>query len=276
MGGQRWLNLYIFNLQPSELMKIGLILALARYFHSLSPEETQQTKKLILPLLMIFIPALLVLKQPDLGTAVMLCISGVIIVFLSGVQIWKFFVAGGIVLASLPLLWNKLHAYQQKRILVFLNPELDPSHSGYHVLQSKIALGSGGLLGKGYMQGTQSHLNFLPEKQTDFIFTMFSEEWGMVGATVLIILYAMTVFYGYQIALSSRNRFVSLLSLGVISIFFFYMFINISMVMGLVPVVGVPLPLVSYGGTSMITVLFSFGLMLSGKIFSGQRGIRGF
>ena len=265
MGAQRWIDLYIFNLQPSELMKIALVLALARYFHSSTMEEVRQNKYLLTPILLMVVPALLVMRQPDLGTAMMLLFAGVVIIFLSGVQLWKFLVSGGILCASLPILWYQLHEYQQKRILVFLNPELDPRHAGYHVTQSKIALGSGGFWGKGFMEGTQSHLSFLPEKQTDFIFTMFCEEFGMVGALFLLGLYATLMIRFYLIAFAARHTFTRLMSTGIGSLFFFYVFVNTGMVMGILPVVGVPLPLMSYGGTSMLTVLFSIGLILSAR-----------
>lgn len=271
MGGQRWLDLYIFNLQPSELMKIALVLALARYFHGAPLKEIRQTKYVIIPLLMIMLPVLLVMRQPDLGTAMMLLLCGVIVIFLAGVQVWKFVLTGILALSSLPILWNFLYDYQKKRILVFLNPELDPTHSGYHIMQSKIALGSGGFWGKGFMQGTQAHLNFLPEKQTDFIFTMFCEEFGMFGALVLLSLYAILIIYCYSIALRSRSSFARLLTVGLTSILFFYMCINTAMVMGLAPVVGIPLPLVSYGGTSMLTVLFSLGLIFSARLYHDAR-----
>lgn len=271
MGAQRWIDLYIFNLQPSELMKIALVLALARYFHSSTFEETQQNKYLFTPILLMAVPALLVMRQPDLGTAMMLLFSGVVIVFLSGVQIWKFLVSGGIICASLPILWHQLHEYQQKRILVFLNPDLDPRHAGYHVTQSKIALGSGGFWGKGFMEGTQAHLSFLPEKQTDFIFTMFCEEFGMAGALFLLTLYTILMVRFYLIAFAARHSFARLMSAGLASVFFFYIFVNTGMVMGILPVVGVPLPLMSYGGTSMMTVLFSVGLILSARTTVDQR-----
>lgn len=270
MGAQRWIDLYVFNLQPSELMKITLILALARYAHDFYDEMTC-TKRLLIPLFFIAVPSLLVMRQPDLGTAMLFIFAGTSILFLSGVQIWKFLMVGSVAAISFPILWTFLHDYQKRRILVFLDPELDPAKSGYHVTQSKIALGSGGFWGKGFMQGTQAHLNFLPEKQTDFIFTMFCEEWGMVGAIVLLILYGLLIGYCFSVALRSRSTFASLLTLGLTMIFFFYIFINIAMVMGLAPVVGVPLPLMSYGGTSMLTVLLSFGLIFSARLYHDVR-----
>ncbi|MBY0461712.1 MAG: rod shape-determining protein RodA [Alphaproteobacteria bacterium] len=271
MGGQRWLDLYAFNLQPSELMRVCLILALARYFHGCTLEDISYLRTLFLPLIMILAPTLFVMRQPDLGTAMILLVSGTALFFVAGVRAWKFFVAGGAVLAAIPLLWNSLYAYQQKRILIFLNPESDPMNTGYHVMQSKIALGSGGLWGKGFLQGTQSHLNFLPEKQTDFIFTMFCEEFGLMGAIVLLFLYGIIIIYNFNVALSSRTQFGRLVGIGLTTTFFLYVFINMAMVMGLLPVVGIPLPLISYGGTAMITLLFSQGLIFSVALHNDVR-----
>ncbi len=262
MGAQRWINLGFFNIQPSELMKIALILVLARYFSAIKPEEIQNPKFLILPLLMILMPAMLVAKQPDLGTALLLVMIGAGILFSAGVKV-RYFIALGIAgLCCLPLVWCFLKSYQKSRILIFLNPEKDPLKSGYHILQSKIALGSGGLFGKGFQAGTQSHLNFLPEKQTDFIFTMFSEEFGFFGATSLLGLYFLLMALSLRVGLESRDRFGKFVVLGVLITVFVYVFINTSMVMGLVPVVGVPLPFVSYGGTALLTLLMSFGFLL--------------
>jgi rod shape determining protein RodA len=211
---------------------------------------------------LIAIPTALVLRQPDLGTAVMLLIAGIALFWLAGVRLAVFtFMAIGTLLA-LPLAWQFLHNYQRKRILTFLNPESDPLGGGYHIIQSKIALGSGGLFGKGFLQGSQSHLNFLPEKQTDFVFTMLAEEIGLVGGLGLILLYVILLIYGFAISLGCRNQFGRLIGLGVTVTFFLYVFINIAMVTGLIPVVGVPLPLISYGGTAMMTVLIGFGLLL--------------
>jgi rod shape determining protein RodA len=263
MGAQRWIDLKVFQLQPSEIMKVGLVLALARYFHGVGPDQIGRMSLLFAPLLMILAPVLLVLKQPDLGTAVMLLASGGAMFFLAGVRLWKFALVIAGAVASVPVAWHFLHSYQKARILTFLDPERDPLGAGYHILQSKIALGSGGILGKGFLLGTQSHLNFLPEKQTDFIFTMLAEEFGIVGGLVLLSLYGLVLIYGIAIALRSRNQFGRLLAMGITVTFFLYVFVNIAMVMGLLPVVGVPLPLVSYGGTSMLSILFSFGLVIS-------------
>ncbi|HEY9079472.1 rod shape-determining protein RodA [Magnetovibrio sp.] len=263
MGAQRWISLGFFNIQPSELMKIAMVLALARYFHGGSIEDVGRPMFLLPPAIMVAVPAVLIIRQPDLGTTLMLLLASVAIFFAAGVRMWKFILAGVLGLISAPVAWfTILRDYQKQRILTFLNPESDTLGSGYHIIQSKIALGSGGMFGKGFMQGTQSHLNFLPEKQTDFIFTMLAEEFGLVGGLTLIALYVLLLAYGFVIAMSSRNHFGRLVGIGVTVTFFLYIFINIAMVMGLIPVVGVPLPLVSYGGTAMLTILFGFGLLL--------------
>ncbi|HEY4136213.1 MAG TPA: rod shape-determining protein RodA [Alphaproteobacteria bacterium] len=262
MGAQRWINIGPLSLQPSEIMKVAIVLVLARYFHGLSHEQVGRPQYLVWPLLLIAMPSGLVLVQPDLGTAAMLVMTSGMLFLLAGVRLWKFAVliaAGG---GALPIVWGFMRDYQRQRILTFMNPENDPLGSGYHILQSKIALGSGGIFGKGFLEGSQAHLNFLPEKQTDFIFTMLAEEWGIVGGLTLLALYTLIIVYGYAIALRSRSQFGRLLALGLTSMFFLYVFINVAMVMGLLPVVGVPLPLVSYGGTSMLTLLFSFGLIM--------------
>ncbi|MBF0305161.1 MAG: rod shape-determining protein RodA [Alphaproteobacteria bacterium] len=263
MGAQRWIDLGFIQLQPSEVMKISLVLALARYFHGANLQEVGRPVFLIVPLLMVLAPAVLVLKQPDLGTAMMLILSSGGIFWLAGVRLWKFALVFSASVAAIPVAWNFLREYQKQRVLTFLNPENDPLGSGYHIMQSKIALGSGGLFGKGFMLGTQSHLNFLPEKQTDFIFTMLAEELGMVGGLALLALYTLVLIYGFAIAFRSRSQFGRLVALGVTTTFFLYVFINIAMVMGLIPVVGVPLPLISYGGTAMLTLMFGFGLVMS-------------
>jgi rod shape determining protein RodA len=276
MGATRWIDLGIIQLQPSELMKVAAVMVLARHFHVLSVEEIGRPLRLVFPAVLVFAPVVLVLKQPDLGTAMMVVMSGGALFFLAGVRIWKFAVLIAAVGAALPLAWGHLREYQKNRIYTFLNPENDPLGTGYHILQSKIALGSGGVFGKGYLDGTQSHLSFLPEKHTDFIFTMFAEEWGLVGGLVLLGLYTLVFAYGYAIALRSRNHFGRLLAFGVTINFFLYVFVNTGMVMGLLPVVGVPLPLISYGGTSMLSVMFAFGLMMSVYIHRdttiGRRG----
>ena len=263
MGAQRWINFGFFKLQPSELMKIALVLVLARYFHGSNLQTIESVKGLITPLLLTLFPAFLVLTQPDLGTALMLIFSAGVIFFAVGVQMWKFGIVllGAIITA--PIAWNLLHEYQQDRVLTFLNPERDPLGAGYHIIQSKIALGSGGVFGKGFLKGTQSHLNFLPEKHTDFIFTMLSEEFGMVGAVCVVILCMLIIAYSYSFAYKSSSYFGKLAAIGLATNFFLYVFINMAMVLGLIPVVGVPLPLISYGGTVIISVMASFGIILS-------------
>ena len=263
MGAQRWIDMGFFKLQPSEVMKIAVVLALARYFHRFDVDEVGLLRNLIIPVFIVVAPMALVLRQPDLGTAGVIAMVGAAMFWIGGVRVWQFGVVAAAAAAAVPVGWQFLHAYQKQRIFTFLNPETDPLGSGYHILQSKIALGSGGLFGKGFLQGTQGHLNFLPEKQTDFIFTMLAEEFGLVGGVGLIALYALLLGYGFYIALCCRSQFARLLAMGITVNFFLYVFINIAMVMGVLPVVGVPLPLISYGGTAMLTVLTGFGLVMS-------------
>ena len=263
MGAQRWIDLGVIQLQPSEVMKVAAVLALARYFHNVSIDEIGKPLLLLVPAGLVLVPAALVMKQPDLGTALMLVLAGGIMFFLAGVRLWKFAILIAAGAAAAPLAWRFLKPYQKTRLVSFLDPESDPQGAGYHSLQSKIAIGSGGSTGKGFLEGTQSHLNFLPEKQTDFIFTMLAEEWGLVGGLALLALYTLVIIYGYFIAFRSRSHFGRLLALGIVVNLFLYVFINTAMVMGLIPVVGVPLPLVSYGGTAMLTVMFGFGLLMS-------------
>lgn len=263
MGAQRWLDLGFISIQPSEIMKVTLILALARYFHGLTLDEISRFRNMAIPLTLIIVPVALVVLQPDLGTAILLLATGAILFFAAGLR-WRFFIFAGVgILAAVPIIWSRLHDYQRNRVLTFLEPERDPLGTGYHIMQSKIALGAGGMFGKGFMEGTQSQLNFLPEKHTDFIFTMLGEELGLVGGLVLLALYFVVLMFSLNVALQCRNQFGRLLAIGVSMIFFFYIFINAAMVMGLLPVVGVPLPLVSYGGTSMLSLMFAFGLLMS-------------
>lgn len=271
MGAQRWISFGVFNVQPSEFMKAALVVALARYFHGGSIEDVGRVSYLLTPILMVAAPAVLILRQPDLGTTLMIGLASLAMFFAAGVRMWKFWTLGILGLISAPVAWfTLLRDYQKQRIYTFINPESDTLGAGYHIIQSKIALGSGGVFGKGFMLGTQSHLNFLPEKQTDFIFTMLAEELGLVGGLTLISLYTMLLMYGMFISLSSRNHFGRLVGIGITITFFLYIFINIAMVMGLIPVVGVPLPLVSYGGTAMLTILFGFGLLLCVHIHRDQ------
>jgi rod shape determining protein RodA len=263
MGAQRWIDLGVIQLQPSEVMKVALVLALARYFHGQGEEELVRPSALLVPVALVMAPAALVLKQPDLGTAMMLVMAAGAVFFAAGVRLWMFAVAVAVAGAAVPIAWQFLRDYQRQRVLTFLDPESDPLGSGYHILQSKIALGSGGLTGRGFLAGTQSHLSFLPEKQTDFIFTMLAEEFGMLGGLALLGLFFLLFVYGFAIALRSRNQFGRILAVGLTANLFLYVFINIAMVMGLIPVVGVPLPLISYGGTAMLAVMLAFGLVMS-------------
>ena len=262
MGATRWINLGFIKLQPSEFMKIAMVLVLARYFHTSSLQSIESVRGIIPPLLMAIFPAFLIVLQPDLGTALMLIFTTAAMFFAVGVQIWKFVVVfiGGLV--TIPFAWHFLHDYQQNRVLTFLNPERDPLGAGYHIIQSTIALGSGGVFGKGFLKGSQSHLNFLPEKHTDFIFTMLSEEFGLVGAVLVVILNILILAYSYSFALKSTSYFGKLLAIGLATNYFMYVFINIAMVLGLLPVVGIPLPLISYGGTVMLSIMASFGIIL--------------
>lgn len=260
-GAERWIDLYVIQLQPSELMKIALVMALARYFHGRPPPLS--FRQLLFPLLLIMLPVVLALRQPDLGTAMILLMVGGTLFFSAGVSLWLF---GAVLIsagASLPILWDCLYDYQKQRILTFFDPSQDSLGAGYHITQSKIALGSGGLWGKGYMQGTQASLNFLPEKQTDFIFTLLCEEWGFMGGAFLILLYVLLITLCFRIILTTQNAFGKYIATGMTMTFFLYVSINIGMVMGLLPVVGVPLPLVSYGGTAMLTLLMGFGFLLN-------------
>jgi rod shape determining protein RodA len=263
MGAQRWIDLGFIQLQPSEIMTIGLVLALARYFHGVPSENVGRLSRLIPPVFLIIIPAALVLKQPDLGTALLLLASGAILCFLGGVRLRMFVLAAVGAGVAAPIAWRMLRDYQKTRLYTFLDPEQDPLGAGYHITQSKIALGSGGMFGKGFLLGTQTHLSFLPEKQTDFIFTIIAEEFGLVGGLVLLALFVVVIGYAFAIAMRSRSLFGRLLGLGIGANFFLYAFINTAMVMGLIPVVGVPLPLISYGGTAMITMMLGFGLLMN-------------
>ncbi len=263
MGAQRWIDLGLIRLQPSELMKISVVIVLARYFHIRSYHEIGNPLHLAIPVFLVLLPVVLVIKQPDLGTAVMIALSGLVIFFIAGVRIWKFLLSflGGI--ALVPIIWQFLLEYQKKRILTFLSPETDPLGAGYHLIQSKIALGSGGLYGKGFIQGSQSHLNFLPEIQTDFVFTMLAEEFGLLGGLVVLLLFFLITCYGFILSFFMVNKFARLLTIGLTTTLFLYVFIKIGMVMGLLPIVGVPLPFISYGGSALLTSMSAIGLIIS-------------
>ncbi len=270
LGATRWVRLGPVNVQPADLMKVFLVFALARYFHQSSIVNVHRVVHLILPIIMIIFPALLIMKQPDLGTALILIMVGGAMFFAAGVKIWKFALVGVGAIAAMPVAWHFMHDYQKERVTTFLEPDKDPLGVGYHIMQSKIAIGSGGFFGKGFLHGTQSQLSFLPEKQTDFIFTMYSEEFGLIGALILLILYSVIIFYGILISVRCANHYGRMLAIGIISIFFFHIFINIAMVMGMLPAVGVPLPLLSYGGTIMTTMMISFGLLLGVDLHRDQ------
>lgn len=260
-GAQRWLNIGLFKFQPSELMKIAVPLMLAWYLH----EENLPPRKvaLLICAILIVIPAILTAKQPDLGTALIIAFSGVGVILLSGISWRLLFLLLFLVIISAPILWHFMHAYQQARVLTFLNPERDPLGAGYHIIQSKIAIGSGGPFGKGWLNGTQSHLEFLPEHATDFIFAVVGEEFGLSGGIILLVLYLIIVGRGLYISMQAQDTFSRLLAGSLSLTFFFSVFINIGMVSGILPVVGLPLPLVSYGGTSMVTLIASFGILMS-------------
>ncbi|MEP0069587.1 rod shape-determining protein RodA [Pyruvatibacter sp.] len=275
MGATRWINLGFIQLQPSELMKITLALALARYYHVLEQDRVSHPLYLLPALAFIALPVALVLRQPDLGTALLLSVVGISIIFMAGLS-WRYIVAAGAAaLAAIPIVWEFLHPYQKERVFTFLDPSRDPLGAGYHTTQAKIALGSGSVWGKGFMEGTQSHLNFLPEKQTDFIFVMLSEEMGLMGGLALMGLYAAVLGFALTVAIGIRHQFGRLLVAALAVNFFLYVFINVAMVMGLIPIVGVPLPLVSYGGSAMLVILAGFGLLMSIYVHRGEELPRG-
>ncbi len=264
LGAQRWISVGPIEIQPSELMKIALILALARFLHGLSVEDVSKPLRLLIPLIMIAMPAALVLKQPNLGTTIILVADGISLLFLAGLSWWWIAPAFGAVASAIPLAWRFfLHDYQKQRVMTFLNPESDALGAGWNITQAKIAVGSGGLTGKGFLQGSQSRLNFLPEKHSDFIVTNYAEEFGFVGSIALLLLFAIVIGYGVQIAMSARSQFGRLVAMGLTLNFFFYILINGAIVMGLIPVVGIPMPLLSYGGTAMLSVMFGFGILMS-------------
>jgi rod shape determining protein RodA len=277
MGAQRWLDLGFFQLQPSELMKIALILCLARWFHGITVENMGKLFTLVPPAILMLLPVALVVKQPDLGSALMLIACSAGVLWAAGGRWWLFGLGTAGAVAAVPIGWNFLREYQKERVLTFLDPGRDPLGAGYHITQSKIAMGSGGLTGKGYMLGTQSHLNFLPEKQTDFIFTMLAEEFGLIGALVLLGVFALIILYGYAIAFRSGSVFGKLVAIGIVTNLFLSLFINTAMVMGMIPAKGVPLPMVSYGGSSMLVTMLGIGLLMNVWVHRDTRlGRRGF
>jgi rod shape determining protein RodA len=269
-GSQRWMNLYFLALQPSELMKIGIILCLAKYYHRVSVEKVNSFNSIFFALTIILIPIILVVSQPDLGTSILIASSGLIILWLGGVKIKYFFFSFITFLISLPFIISNLQPYQKLRILTFLDPDRDPLGAGYQIIQSKIAIGSGGFSGKGFLQGTQSYLDFLPEKHTDFIFTLFSEEFGFIGSIGLLLLYLIIIIRIIRIGVISRSSFAKLFCFGFAFSIFIYITVNLSMVLGLLPIVGSPLPIMSYGGSSMLATMIGFGIVLSAKVHSKQ------
>ncbi|TPE60512.1 rod shape-determining protein RodA [Sandaracinobacter neustonicus] len=261
-GSQRWLDLGFIRLQPSEFMKIAVVLALARFYHFLPRGYPAKLAGIWPPLAMIGVPAALVMLQPDLGTALMIVAGGMTMMFLGGLPLKWFIIPGVAGLASLPLLYNMLHDYQKRRVLIFLDPSADPLGAGYHITQSKIAIGSGGIFGKGFMEGSQSHLQYLPEQHTDFVFATMAEEWGLMGGALLLIAYGLVLNWGIRTGMSARTRFARMLAAGLSMTIFFYVLINSMMVMGLAPVVGIPFPLVSYGGSAALTVMIALGILM--------------
>ena len=269
-GSQRWINLYFINLQPSELMKIAVIICFAKYYHRMQISNANKFKNLLIPIIILVIPVLLVLSQPDLGTSILIASSGLVVIWLSGVNIKYFVYMTLILIISAPFVISFLKPYQKIRILTFFNPERDPLGSGYQIIQSKIAVGSGGMWGKGYLKGTQSYLEFLPEKHTDFIFTLFSEEFGFVGSLVILIIYSIMIYRIIAIGSIARSFFAKLYCYGFGSAIFIYVVVNMSMVLGLLPIVGSPLPIMSYGGSSMLATMIGLSIVMSAKIYHRQ------
>jgi rod shape determining protein RodA len=266
MGGTRWLDLGLFRLQPSEPTKLAIVLMLSKYFHNSKDDDLNKFHMLLIPIIAAALPIALIIKQPDLGTGVITLLVTSIMFFAVGVRVIYFVISGGIIITSLPIIWWMLYNYQKNRVLIFINPEMEPLGAGYNIIQSKIAIGSGGLLGKGLFHGTQSHLNFLPVYETDFIFAFLAEELGFVGGISLILLYFMLILSSLSVAINCKSRFAKAMTIGITSIFFSHIFVNIGMVMGMLPVVGVPLPLISYGGTMMVSMLIGFGLIMNAGI----------
>ena len=269
-GSQRWVSLYFINIQPSELMKIAIIICLAKYYHRSQLSDIGSFKNLLIPIIILVLPILLVVTQPDLGTSILIAVSGLIVLWLAGLNIKYFIYSSLTLIISMPFIISFLKPYQKLRILTFFNPDKDPLGAGYQIIQSKIAVGSGGLYGKGYLKGTQSYLEFLPEKHTDFIFTLYSEEYGFIGSIFLLLLYAIIIFRILRIGALSRSFFAKLFCYGFASAIFTYISVNMSMVLGLLPIVGSPLPIMSYGGSSMLATMIGFSIVMSSKIFHRQ------
>ncbi len=269
-GSQRWVSLGLINLQPSELMKIAIIIFFAKFFHRVQLKNVNTLKNILFPIVILIIPIVLVISQPDLGTSILIALSGLVVLWLSGVNI-KYFIYSSLTLViAAPFVISFLKPYQKRRILTFFDPEKDPLGAGYQIIQSKIAVGSGGLTGKGFLKGTQSYLEFLPEKHTDFIFTLYSEEFGFIGSVILLLLYAVLILRIVVIGSSSRSFFGRLFCYGFAASLFIYISVNMCMVLGLLPIVGSPLPIMSYGGSSMLATMIGFGLVMSTKIYNRQ------
>ena len=265
-GSQRWINLYFINLQPSELMKIAIVLCLAKYYHRVQLDKVNSIKSILIALTILILPIMLVVTQPDLGTSLLIASSGLVVIWLAGINIKYFIYSFFTFIITMPFAIAFLKPYQKLRILTFLDPDRDPLGAGYQIIQSKIAVGSGGFTGKGFLKGTQSYLEFLPEKHTDFIFTLFSEEHGFIGSVALLIIYIIMIYRVLKIGSISRSYFAKLFCYGYGSAIFFYVSVNMSMVLGLVPIVGSPLPIMSYGGSSMLATMIGFAIVISAKI----------
>jgi len=265
-GSKRWLNLFFINLQPSELMKVALIVFLARYYNKIPSENISNIKHIIIPFFALLIPFGLVITQPDLGTATLIVISGVAVIWMAGFRIKYFLYSSVVFICLMPIAISFLKPYQKSRILTFFNPERDPLGAGYQIIQSKIAVGSGGITGKGYLNGSQSYLDYLPEKHTDFIFTLFSEEFGFVGSVLLLLIYVLIIYRIVMTGIGTRDNFSKLYCFGFATSFFVYVAVNMSMVLGLVPIVGAPLPIMSYGGSAMLSMMIGLGIVMSCKV----------
>ena len=269
-GSQRWISLYVFNLQPSELMKIAIIISFAKFYHRTKSMEVNRIKNVVQPLVALTIPIFLVIAQPDLGTAILIAGTGISVMWLSGLKLKYFVYSFLILMVTAPFAISLLKPYQKLRVLTFFNPDRDPLGAGYQIIQSKIAVGSGGLAGKGFLKGTQGYLEFLPEKHTDFIFTLFSEEFGFVGSIFLLILYVILIYRIILIGFKNRNYFGKLYCFGFASAIFIYVMVNMSMVLGILPIVGSPLPIMSYGGSSMLATMMGLSIVMGCKIYAKE------
>ena len=267
-GSKRWVNLYFLNLQPSELMKIAIIVCFARYYHRIQSVDIQSYRFLLIPIILLIVPCYLVINQPDLRTSILIAGSGIVVIWIAGLNIKYFVYSGLLFLVSFPFVVSILKPYQKARILTFFNPDRDPLGAGYQIIQSKIAIGSGGIWGKGFLQGSQSYLDYLPEKHTDFIFTLFSEEFGFIGSMILLLLYVLLILRIMNIGQNSRSSFSKYFCYGFALALFIYISVNMLMVLGLLPIVGSPLPIMSYGGSSMLSIMFGLGIVMSCKIHS--------